>query len=135
VSVGVPVAFAVDAYPGREFIGTVRYVSPTLETNQRALTIEAIVPNASGELKPGLFAIARIEQRGRVNAVLVPTGAVQSSGGTSRVFVLNGDHVEERLVTIGQTVESQIEVVSGLKAGERVATSNVAQLTDGAKVS
>lgn len=135
VSIGVPVAFTVDAYPGREFVGTVRYVSPALETNQRALTIEAVVPNAAGDLKPGLFATARIEERERAAAVLVPSTAVHSSAGTHRVYVLSGDHVEERLVTVGQSVDSLVEVVSGLKVGERVATKNVAQLTDGAKVS
>jgi RND family efflux transporter MFP subunit len=135
VAVGVPVSFDVDAYPGRSFTGTVRYVSPALETNQRALTVEAVVPNPKGELKPGLFATARIEQRDRTAAVLVPAAAVVTVGGTSRVFVVNGDHVDERIVTTGQNVESLVEISNGLKAGERVATTNVAQLVDGAKVS
>jgi membrane fusion protein (multidrug efflux system) len=135
VAVGVPVTFTVDAYADREFTGTIRYVSPALETTQRALTVEAVVPNPTGELKPGLFATARIEQRDKANAVLVPAAAIQTSGGTSRVFVVSGDHVEERIITIGQTVESLVEVASGLKAGEHVATQNVTQLTDGAKVS
>ena len=74
VSVGQPVQFEVDAYSGRQFTGTVRYVSPSLESNQRALTIEAVVPNAGGELKPGLFATARIEQPNRTPGLLVPGG-------------------------------------------------------------
>jgi multidrug efflux pump subunit AcrA (membrane-fusion protein) len=65
----------------------------------------------------------------------VPASAVQTTAGTSRVFIVNGDHVEERIVTVGQTVDSNVEISNGLKAGERVATTNVAQLTDGAKVS
>ena len=79
VSVGQPVQFEVDAYSGRQFTGTVRYVSPSLESNQRALTIEAVVPNAGGELKPGLFATARIEQPDRTAGLLVPEAAVQTS--------------------------------------------------------
>jgi multidrug efflux pump subunit AcrA (membrane-fusion protein) len=50
------------------------------------------------------------------------------------VFVVNGDHVEERIVTTGQSVGDRIEITNGLKAGERVATQSVAQLTDGVKV-
>lgn len=134
VSVGAPVSFQVDAYPGKTFTGNVRFISPALEANQRALTVEAVVPNPNGELKPGLFATARIEQREKVNAVLVPATAVHTAAGTSRVYVLSGDHVDERIVTTGQSVDSSIEIASGLKTGERVATSNVAQLTDGAKV-
>ena len=136
VKVGAPVTFQVDAYPGREFTGTVRYVSPALEANRRALTVEAVVPNQSGDLKPGLFATARIEQPDKVaGACWCPAAAVQTSGGTSRVYVVNGDHVEERIVTTGQQVDALVEIATGLKAGEKVATKNVAQLFDGAKVS
>lgn len=135
IAVGAPVNFEVDAYPGRQFTGKVRFISPALEANQRALTVEAVVANPDRELKPGLFATARIEQPQRTPAVLVPASAVQTTAGTSRVFIVNGDHVEERIVTVGQTVDAQVEISNGLKAGERVATTNVAQLTDGAKVS
>lgn len=134
VGVGQPVTFEVDAYPGRTFEGKVRYVSPTLETAQRALTVEAVVVNPKGELKPGLFATARIEQPDKTPGVLVPTAAVQTLGGTSRVFVVTGDAVEERLVTVGQSIDSSIEITKGLKSGERVATTNIAQLTDGLKI-
>ena len=131
VSAGESVDFEVDAYPGRQFVGKVQYVSPSLQADQRALTIEAVVPNLKGELKPGLFATARIERLDRTPGVLVPSAAVVTSAGTSRVFVVNGDRAEERLVTTGQTVGDLVEVSSGLKAGERVATKNVGQLSDG----
>jgi len=134
VAVGQPVNFEVDAYPGRQFEGQVRYVSPSLQADQRALTVEAVVPNPKGELKPGLFATARIEQQTRTPGVLVPTPAVQTTAGTSRVFVVNTDKAEERIVTTGQTVGDQIEIVKGLKNGERVATKNVGQLADGLPV-
>jgi len=135
VKVGAPVTFQVDAYPGREFTGTVRFVSPALEANRRALTIEAVVPNQSGDLKPGLFATARIDQPEKSPAVMVPTAAVLTQAGTSRVYVVNGDHVEERIVTLGQQADTLVEIATGLKAGEKVATKNIAQLFDGAKVS
>ena len=135
VAVGQPVNFEVDAYAGRQFEGTIKFVSPALQADQRALTIEATVPNANGVLKPGLFATARIEQRSKTPGVLVPASAVQVTSGTSRVYVVAGDHVEERIVTTGDTVGDRIEITKGLKAGERVATKNVAQLADGAKVS
>lgn len=135
VKTGATVTFQVDAYPGREFTGTIRYVSPILEANRRALTVEAVVPNQSGDLKPGLFATARIEEPQQSSAVVVPTTAIQTTAGTSRVFVVNGNTVEERIVTTGQQVDALTEIATGLTAGERVATKNVAQLFDGAKVS
>ncbi len=136
IGVGQTVAFAVDAYPGRSFEGRVRYISPALEANQRALTVEAVVANPSAELKPGLFATARIQQSARTPAILVPIAAVQTTAGTSHVYVVTGDRVEERIVTIGQTIDDDmVEVVNGLKAGERIATKHIAQLADGTKVS
>jgi membrane fusion protein, multidrug efflux system len=134
VAVGQPVAFEVDAYPGRQFEGRVQFVAPALQADQRALVTEAAVPNPKAELKPGLFATARLELPARTPAVLVPTGAVQTISGTSRVFVVSGDHVEERIVTTGQAVGDLIEISKGLKAGERVATKNLGQLADGTKV-
>ena len=131
VGVGQPVGFVVDAYPGRQFEGRVQYVSPSLQADQRALTIEAVVPNPNGELKPGLFATARIEQREKTAGILVPASAVQGSGSNVRVFVVNSDRAEERVVTVGQPSGDAIEITKGLKAGERVATANVAQLVDG----
>jgi membrane fusion protein (multidrug efflux system) len=134
VTVGQPVTFTVDAFAGRTFEGKVRYVSPSLRVDQRALTIEAVVPNSNGELKPGMFATALIQQPKKVPALMVPAAAVRNVAGTSRVFVIAGDHVDERIVTTGQTIDAFVEIVSGLKSGERVATENVTQLVDGAKV-
>jgi membrane fusion protein, multidrug efflux system len=134
VGVGQPVALAVDAFPQRTFTGKVRYVSPALRADQRALTVEAVVPNENGELKPGMFATALVQQAEKTPAVLVPGTAVQTIAGTSRVYVVKGDRVEERVVTTGQKLESLVEISSGLKAGEQVATSGVAQLVDGMKI-
>ena len=134
VAAGQSVTFDVDAYPGRSFEGKVKYISPSLEADRRALTVEAVVPNPNGDLKPGLFATARLEQPSRTPGILVPSAAVQTSAGTSRLFVVNGDRVEERIVTTGQVVGDLVEITKGLKGAERVATSNVGKLADGVKV-
>ena len=134
VGVGQPVTLSVDAYPGRTFEGKVRYVSPSLRADQRALTVEAAIPNDNGDLKPGMFATALVQQVKQTPAVLVPASAVRVISGTSRVFVMTGDRVEERIVTTGQNKDELVEIVNGVRAGERVATENVAQLVDGVKV-
>ncbi len=134
VKVGQPVSFSVDAFSGRAFEGRVRYVSPSLRADQRALTVEAVVPNSNGELKPGMFATALIQQPNKVQAVLVPTASVRVVSGTSRVFVIAGDRAEERLVTTGQVLDQLVEITAGLSRGEKVATANVPQLVDGVKV-
>jgi multidrug efflux pump subunit AcrA (membrane-fusion protein) len=92
------------------------------------------VPNDKAELKPGMFATALVLQTTKTPAVLAPKTAVQTIGGTSRVFVVNGDHVEERIVTTGQQVDQMVEIMNGLKSNEQVATAGVSQLVDGMKV-
>jgi membrane fusion protein (multidrug efflux system) len=134
VAVGRAVSLEVDSVPGKRFAGQVRYVSPALQTDSRTLIVEAVVPNQDGSLRPGSFATAQIEQASSSPAVLVPAGAVRTVAGTSRVYAIAGERAEERIVTVGQQVGDLIEITSGLKAGERVATSNVAQLADGVRV-
>jgi RND family efflux transporter MFP subunit len=134
VGVGRAVSLEVDTAPGKTFTGQVRYVSPALQTDSRTLVVEAVVPNDDGSLKPGSFTTAQIEQASRKPGILVPAVAVRTISGTSRVFVVATDRAEERLVTVGQAVDDLVEITSGLKTGERVATSNVTQLVDGARV-
>jgi len=134
VATGRPVTFTVDAFPGTTFTGQVRYVSPSVTAESRALVVEALVPNPDGALKPGFFATARIEQAGSTMAVLVPAGAIRTVAGTARLFVVDGDHVEERVVMVGQAVGDRREIASGLTPGERVVTSGVAALADGTRV-
>jgi RND family efflux transporter MFP subunit len=135
IAAGRSVSLEVDAYPDKTFTGQVRYVSPAVRVDSRALVIEAVVPNESGELKPGLFATARIEQANRTPAVLVPASAIRTDAGVARVFLVSKEGTaEERIVTTGQTVDGQIELTSGIKAGDTVATSNVDRIADGVRI-
>lgn len=134
VATGRAVTFEVDAYPGETFVGQVRYVSPSVAAATRALTLEAIVPNGNNRLKPGFFATAQIEQAARLPGLLVPATAVRTVSGTARVFVVVGDRVEERVVMTGQAVGEQVEITTGIKAGERVVASGVDRVVDGVRV-
>ncbi len=134
VRAGAPVTLSVDAYPGRSFPGQVRFVSPALKAEQRSLTVEAVVPNPDGVLKPGLFATAEIQEATSEPVLLVPAAAVQTTAGTSRLYVVKGDRVEERFIATGQPVGSMVEIMTGVKADELVAVNNAAQLADGLRV-
>jgi multidrug efflux pump subunit AcrA (membrane-fusion protein) len=135
ITAGQPVRITVDAYPDRVFTGTVRYIAPSLRSEQRSLTVEAIVPNPDDELKPGFFASADVAQEARTPALLVPQNAVRTTTGTHRVFVITGDRVEERIVRTGQVVGNRVEIVEGVAEGDIVAIPTDARLTDGSRVS
>lgn len=134
VATGRSVTFEVDAYPGETFVGQVRYVSPSVAANTRALTLEAIVPNGHSRLKPGFFATAQIEQAAMLPGLLVPASAVRTVSGTARVFVIAGDRVEERVVMVGQAVDDRVEITSGLAKGERVVAAGADRMVDGVRV-
>ncbi len=134
VASGRTVTFEVDAYPGETFAGQVRYVSPSVAADTRALTLEAVVPNGANRLKPGFFATAQIEQATMAPGLLVPAAAIRTISGTARVFVIVDDRIEERVVMAGQLVGDQVEITSGLKAGERVVASGVDRVVDGVRV-
>ena len=134
VKIGQPVRLAVDAYPDREFTATVRFISPSLRSDQRALTVEAVTDNPDGLLKPGLFATAMIKQATSAPGFLVPATAVETVSGTSRVFVVKDGRIEERIVTLGEKVDSLVELTSGVAAGDVVAAEPKGRLVDGRMV-
>lgn len=134
VKVGLPVRVTVDAYPGEEFDARIRFVSPSLRADQRALTVEALAANADGRLKPGMFATARIRRAENAPALLVPATSVETLAGTSRVYVVKNNRIEERIVTLSEQIGDRIEITSGIAKGETVATEPKGRVADGQTV-
>ena len=134
VKVGQQVRLTVDAYPGEEFAATVKFVSPSLRSDQRALTVEAIAANGDGRLKPGFFATALLRQPNAGPALLVPATAVETIAGTSRVYAVKDNRIEERIVTLGEKIDAQVEITSGVAKGEIVASEPKGRLSDGQQV-
>jgi multidrug efflux pump subunit AcrA (membrane-fusion protein) len=135
ISGGQPVELQVDAYPGRKFSGKLSRISPGVNTATRAFPFEALVPNADTALKPGTFARVHIES-GQVDTILtLPYAALQYRYGVNRVFVVDGGKLVLRELAVGQRLGDRIEIVSGVKAGERVAATDVDTLSDGEAVS
>jgi RND family efflux transporter MFP subunit len=135
IAEGRAVELRVDAYRDRTFTGKVTRISPAVNTSTRAFPFEAVVPNADAVLKPGTFARVHVES-GKVDEVLtLPYAALQYRYGVNRVFVVQGDRLAVRELQVGERVGDRIEIVSGVKAGEQVAVTDVESLADGALVS
>jgi RND family efflux transporter MFP subunit len=132
---GQAVELHVDAYPDQTFIGKVSRISPAVNTATRAFPFEALVPNHDARLKPGTFARVHIESGKIDNVLTLPYAAMQYRYGVNRVFVVEGDKLAVRELKVGDRLGDRIEILSGVKAGEQVAATDVDNLTDGAKVS
>jgi RND family efflux transporter MFP subunit len=131
---GQPVQLHVDAYPDRMFTGKVSRISPAVSTATRAFPFEALVPNQEAVLKPGTFARVHIESAKVDEVLTLPYDILQYRYGVNRAFVVDGDKLSVRELKVGDRIGDRIEVISGVKAGERVAATDVDKLTDGMKV-
>ncbi|MBL8943094.1 MAG: efflux RND transporter periplasmic adaptor subunit, partial [Myxococcales bacterium] len=134
VQPGQRVTLVVDAIPGRKFDATVRYVSAAVERNTRSLTVEAVVPNDDGVLRPGLFATARLQTGAAQRVVEVPVAAVRTAAGVSRVYVVRDGVITERVLSIVERGQSTVTVAEGLDGDEQVAIDAFDQLGDGVAV-
>jgi multidrug efflux pump subunit AcrA (membrane-fusion protein) len=134
IKVGQSVSLTTAAWPDKNFAGRVARIAPNVSAQSRTLTVEAEIDNSGGALKPGQFATVRILQERAEPAVLVPTRAIVTEAGVSRLFVVKDGHVEQRLVQVGQADGDLTEVRTGVAADELVATSSLERLTDGLAV-
>lgn len=133
---GDTVVARLDAYPGREFEGKVSAINQSIDPNSRVFILEARFQNPKGELKPGMFATARVRQPGGVQAVFIPRTAVTRDKTTdsNQAFVIANGKARLRVVQLGETAGPVVRVLSGVAVGETVALNNQTELFDGAPV-
>lgn len=112
------------AVPGRVFTGKVSYVYPYLESKTRTNKVRLEFANPDLLLKPDMFANVTIQASRRVNAIVVPSEAVIRTGTRNVVFVQRAPgKFEPRDVKLGIEAHGEVQIVSGIQAGERVVTS------------
>ena len=139
VSTGQTVQARVDAFPDKMFEGKITALGPAIAAESRSFAVEARIANPGALLKPGMFAVATIQQGGTQRALLVPKRAVVEDVNTNsfRVYVIDqGNQARLRVVQLGaRQVQPQVtKLLGGVKEGERVATSRLGDLYDGAVV-
>ncbi|HVG19276.1 MAG TPA: efflux RND transporter periplasmic adaptor subunit [Blastocatellia bacterium] len=132
---GQAVTLKVDSFADREFKGVINRINPSVDEKNRSLMAEAEVMNEGGLLRPGMFARAQVVSQSSGVALMVPEKAVVSLAGINKVFVVEGDHAAERLVKLGARDGSLVEIIEGVKLGDKVITSNTEKLHDGMNVS
>jgi multidrug efflux pump subunit AcrA (membrane-fusion protein) len=133
VKVGQDSLARVDAFPDSPFAAKVYRVSPTIDPVSRAFPVVVAVPNMEGKLKPGGFARASI-QVGTQTIATVPSQAVITFAGTSKVFAVVDGKAKAVPVTLGVTEKEWVEVVGDLKTDTQVITSGFSQVVDGGSV-
>ena len=122
VRVGQPARVTLQGFPEEPLLGRTIYVYPTVEEQTRTAKVRIQFANRGGRLKPGMFAEVLLSGA-EVQALTVPTDAVLEAGTDQLVFVALGEgRFEPRPVKVGRRTRVEIEITSGLKEGEQVAT-------------
>jgi len=134
IRVGQVADVLLEAYPGRTFKGKVWRISPTVEQSKRTFIVEALIANASGELKPGSYAKARIRTDKVDHILLVPRRAISYVFGANKAYVVRDGAIDAREVKVGDQFGQDLEIIEGLAEGEQVATTQLARLDSGTKV-
>ena len=134
ITPGQAVSFKVDGIPDRSFTGEIRYVGPSVESNSRSMTVEAMVPNPDHVLRPGTFASAEVALPEKSKRLLVPAAAVVKDGDISKIFVVRDGVAHEQVVSTGDVREDRVEITGGLSEKETVVTAPD-RVHDGDKVS
>lgn len=129
----LPVTFSVATFGDKTFTGAVKFISPNVRQSTRDLVVEALVPNADHELKPGMFGVARLTI-GERKLPTVPITALKKDDSGVRVYVVVDRRIQERVVAVGGERDGIIGIVSGVKANENVVVKPGPELRDGAPV-
>ncbi|MBK9164981.1 MAG: efflux RND transporter periplasmic adaptor subunit [Acidobacteria bacterium] len=136
VSMGRGVSLEVEAYSDRRFSGVVTAINPAVDAASRSAIVEASIENGDNALRQGMFATARINKEGGSVGVFVPKSAVYNHLPTAsrRVFVIQDGLARLRTVQTGPEEGDSVQILIGIEADEIIATSNLDQLYEGARV-
>lgn len=135
---GLPALAVFEAFPGVEFEAVISRLSPVLDPSSRTLRVVLDFAGQPRGIKAGMFAGVRLITEQREKVLLVPREAVLSSAGEYAVYVVKGkdgqESAEKRQVQPGLQGKEDVEILSGLEAGELVVVKGQNFLSDGDQV-
>ena len=135
LTLGKSVNVKVDALKGQEFKGRVTRLSPAASVPTRTFTAEVSIPNPGEQIKVGMFANADIVGQERKNVLAVPESALVMREDQKTVFVVAEENrVVQKVLKLGDAAGGYVEVLSGVKEGERIIVAGQHKLKDGASI-
>jgi membrane fusion protein, multidrug efflux system len=144
LKVGQPVRLKVDAYPGRTFDAKITTIEPQISADTRNIRVQATISNPEKILKPGMFVTTTVVLPDKPAVVTVPETAVDYTLYGDSVFVITEKKEADgktslsavrTFVQTGNRVEGRVEIVKGVKPGDKVVAVGQLKLQSGAAVS
>jgi len=143
LKVGQTVRVLVDAYPGKVFEGKITTIEPQINTDTRNIRVQATMDNPDHILKPGMFATTTVVLPDNPPVITVPETAVDYTLYGDSVFLLAEKKADDgstslsavrTFVRTGNRINGRAEILSGVKAGDRVVAVGQLKLQSGAAV-
>ncbi|MBW7961022.1 efflux RND transporter periplasmic adaptor subunit [Bradyrhizobium sp. BR 10261] len=143
LKVGQPVRLKVDAYPGRTFDGKITTIEPQIATDTRNIRVQATIANPEKILKPGMFVTTTVVLPDKPAVITVPETAVDYTLYGDSVFMITEKQGEDGKTTLsavrtfvqtGNRVNGRVEIIKGVKAGDKVVAVGQLKLQSGAAV-
>jgi len=135
LKVGQTLELTVAAFPGEKFKGEVYFIGPQVDAATRTALVKAKIANASRKLKPGMFANLDLTLKLKEQAIVIPESATIASGDRTIVYVVGADDTAQiRTVKLGVRLAGNVEVIDGLKEGERIVAEGIQKVRPGGKV-
>jgi membrane fusion protein (multidrug efflux system) len=139
VKIGQPVIFTMeDAFPGKEFKGTVTFNNIALNQDSRMLLMQALIDNPDDFLAPGMYGTVKVLLPNMPNVIVVPQTAIEYNlyGDLIYVVVHDGDQLraKQAFVKVGQRRGDVVVIESGLKSGDEIVTTGQIKLFEGAPI-
>ena len=130
---GLPVQMLVDAIPGQVFEGRIDRVSPVMDSGSGTFRVTSVF-DGKQVLRPGMFGRIEIVYDRRENVLTVPRTALLDDESDPSLYVVRDGKSTRVSIKTGYSNGEIVEVVSGLKAGDKVITAGKVAVRDGAKV-
>ena len=138
LSVGQPVEIEVQAYPGQNFKGRIEALNSGIDPGTRSIRVRATLDNPDLSLRPGMFAQVRTIQPERQGVLTLPQTSITYNPYGDSVFVIEENDgkpmVQRRQIETGEVREGRVEIMAGLKLGERVVSAGQVKLRNGQRV-
>jgi RND family efflux transporter MFP subunit len=131
---GVQAYLTVPQFPGRRFSGKLVRTSEAIDQASRTLLVEVDISNPTGEILPGAYSEVHLKLPSPTSTVVIPVTSLIFRSEGLRVGVVRNDHATLIPITLGRDFGTEVEVVSGLDANEKVITNPPDSLVDGQEV-
>lgn len=125
----------IDAYAGRKIIGTVDLVSYKADPATKTFKVRVVIDNTDHAIRPGMIGRVYFQRRIITDALSVPLHAIVDKGGDRLIFLVVDGAVQARAVKVGVIQRDRVQIIEGIKAGDRIIVAGQHDVEEGMRVS